>query len=142
MLKFILLLLAIALSTSVLIQLDKQLIPVSDLTAYTFKALINNKVHDFHLQTFKSAGGYVTEIWYGTPSTSSTYYNLYKTPIHGICDPDTGILSVLTCDSKRYNFYNCTGASYINGTDPLWTTWNGNTPYSIEGVNSCVNLHK
>jgi hypothetical protein len=61
MLKYLtLLLVLIVASNSVLIQLDKQLKPVYDLTAYSFKALINNKIHNFNVQTFKSAGGYIT----------------------------------------------------------------------------------
>lgn len=60
MLKFILILTLALIASSSLIQLDKQLKSVSDLTAYSFKALINNKVHNFNLQQYKSIGGYIT----------------------------------------------------------------------------------
>jgi threonine/homoserine efflux transporter RhtA len=41
---------------SALIPLDKQLVPVSDLTTFTFSALISGKIHDFTIQAYKSAG--------------------------------------------------------------------------------------
>lgn len=58
--NLILLLTLVLCLNGALVQLDKQLVPVSDLTAYNFKALISGKVHNFNVQTYKSAGGYVT----------------------------------------------------------------------------------
>lgn len=60
MFKFILLLSVLLFASSTLVQLDKQLKTVSDLTAYSFKALINNKIHNFNLQQYRSIGGYIT----------------------------------------------------------------------------------
>lgn len=60
MLKFILILSLALIASSTLVQLDKQLKSVSDLTAYSFKALINNKIHNFNLQQYRSIGGYIT----------------------------------------------------------------------------------
>lgn len=56
---FIAVLLIFVVSSS-LIQLDKQLVPVNDLTSYSFKVMIQNKIHNFYVQTFKSSGGYLT----------------------------------------------------------------------------------
>lgn len=56
---FIAVLLVFVVSSS-LIQLDKQLVPVNDLTSYSFKVMIQSKIYNFYVQTFKSSVGYFT----------------------------------------------------------------------------------
>ena len=56
---FIAVLLVFVVSSS-LIQLDKQLVPVNDLTSYSFKVMIQSKIYNFYVQSFKSSVGYFT----------------------------------------------------------------------------------